>query len=136
MANGLNYIHSKRFVHRDIKPANILFQLNKASTCPITFKISDFGFVKVTSEEGSFSLSEIKGTKNYMAPELLEPLNEKGTIRSSSANRPKGSHAADVFAMGCVFYYFWTNGQHPFEKGLSIGENIIDNKYDISGIYL
>ena len=136
MADGLDYIHSNKFVHRDIKPGNILFQLNEASNVPITFKISDFGFVKVTSEEGSFSQSGIKGTLEYMAPEFLKPLNKKGTSRSHSANLPKGRQSADVFAMGCVFYFFLTSGQHPFGEGFSIAVNILENRYDISGIYL
>jgi serine/threonine protein kinase len=136
MANGLNHIHLKKFVHRDIKPGNILFKLNEDSNVPITFKISDFGFVKMTSEEGSFSQSEIKGTERYMAPERLQLSKEEGASKSQSQNLPKGSQAADVFAMGCVFYYFCTRGLHPFGESFSIMINIIANKYDISGIYI
>jgi serine/threonine protein kinase len=126
MANGLAYIHSNRFVHRDIKPANILYQLNEASNSPLTFKISDFGFVKMTSEEGTFYQSGIKGTAHFMAPEKLD----------DEEFFQKGTQAADVFAMGCVFYYFCTNDQHPFGKRYSITVNIIKNKNDISGIYI
>ena len=125
MANGLAYIHSKKLAHRDIKPGNILFQLNEPSDSPFTFKISDFGLVKMTSEEGTFYQSGIKGTPQYMAPEKLD----------DEISFQKGTQAADVFALGCVFYYFWTNGHHPFGKRHSITVKIINDKYDISGIY-
>jgi serine/threonine protein kinase len=123
MANGLAYIHSEKLAHRDIKPGNILFQLNEASDFPFTFKISDFGLVKMTSEEGTFYQSGIRGTLQYMAPEKL----------ADEDFFQRGTQTADVFAMGCVFYFFLTNGQHPFGKRHSITVNIINDKYDISG---
>jgi len=68
MADGLRYIHEKQLVHRDIKPENILFVVEADGS--MTFKISDFGLVKETTERGSFSVSGLKGTVSYMAPKF------------------------------------------------------------------
>lgn len=125
MAEGLNYIHSQGLVHRDIKPANVLI-----STGTI-LKISDFGFSKPISMNGSFSTtSGCKGTKNFMAPEYLA-LNENSE-EERKLFRPKMS--VDTFSLGCLFYCYLTKGRHLFTKPgpkkdiHSIIPNIIEGK--------
>ena len=95
MADGLRYIHEKQLVHRDIKPENILFVV-EPSNRTVTFKISDFGLVKETTENGSFSVSSFRGTVYYMAPEFLEYHEQRST---NSTNFFRGSQAADVFRL-------------------------------------
>jgi serine/threonine protein kinase len=113
MARGLEYIHSKKLAHRDIKPLNILLS-KKMDEYENVLKISDFGFCKPTSEQGSYSLvSGLKGTITYMAPELFR-IREKGSVDTERA-----TIASDVFSLGCVFFKFLFI-VHPF------GEEVTD----------
>ena len=107
MACGVQYIHSQSVVHRDIKPSNVL--VSKSDT-NFLLKISSFGLSKYTSGTGSFSLSGVKGTPIYMAPEMLK-------LSDRSEGLARGSLASDVFSLGCVFFYFITRGLHPFGDG-------------------
>jgi serine/threonine-protein kinase/endoribonuclease IRE1 len=115
IADGLNYIHSKKLVHRDIKPDNILVsQIGY-------MKLSDFGLSKQISIRDTFSMSGQKGTHLWMAPEFYDN-NEKAT--------PK----CDVFSCGCVFFVFLTRengGIHPFgdsKDSMQIQFNIREGK--------
>jgi serine/threonine-protein kinase/endoribonuclease IRE1 len=129
IANGLHYIHSQKLVHRDVKTDNILISM----TTPIQLKLSDFGFVKKTSPQGTFSLSGVKGTLKWMAPEILEH-------RSTSTNElPHGTIQSDTFAAGCVFFYVLTRGRHPFDEPIrthhssghpdeQIRKNVLNNR--------
>ncbi len=122
IACGVHYIHSMmQLIHRDIKPDNILI----SCTDPVVMKISDFGMSKPTSSRGTFDLSSgIKGTENWMAPEILvlvdsnqnELAKERATVKS------------DIFALGCVFFYFLKEGIHPFGNGVLIPANILQFK--------
>ena len=127
MAEGLCYIHSKNLVHRDIKPDNILIS---ASATDVLLKISDFGLCKETSFQGSYSQSGINGTLHYMPPETLELMG-----RPDEFQRTRGKNSSDVFAMGCVFYYFVTRGQHPFGRDYHIPNNVKRNDSVFHGKY-
>jgi serine/threonine protein kinase len=122
IANGLHYIHSQNLVHRDVKPDNILISM----TTPVQMKLSDFGFVKKISPQGTFTQSGLKGTEKWMAPEILELL--KLMEDDEITEYPRGSIQSDTFAAGCVFFYFLTRGKHPFGISFQIGGNILKNK--------
>ncbi|KZS17821.1 Uncharacterized protein APZ42_015816 [Daphnia magna] len=100
IADGLDYIHSQKLVHRDIKPENILISSSGK------MKLSDFGLSKQISTRDTCSMSGLKGTLLWMAPEL------RGN------NEPnKATSKCDVFPCGCVFFVFLTRengGIHPF----------------------
>jgi len=121
MAEGLAYLHSKNLAHRDIKPANVLL----SSTDPAIFKWADFGLVKEFNEEGSHSFgSGVHCTWDWAAPEVLELLNEE----ESDQGIKKGSVKSDVFSAGMLFFYWLTDGVHPFGNGvLSIQSNLVFN---------
>ncbi|XP_046461319.1 uncharacterized protein LOC124207753 isoform X2 [Daphnia pulex] len=116
ITNGLNYIHSQGLVHRDVKPDNILISM----TTPIQIKLSDFGFVKKTSPQGSYTQSVLKGTLKWMAPEILE----HWMNNTSPNDLPRGTIQSDTFAAGCVFFFFLTRGRHPFDEPTM---NVIDD---------
>jgi serine/threonine protein kinase len=111
LAKGLEYIHQKRLVHRDIKPQNVLISLDFA-TRQVVMKWADFGFSKRVNERGSFSMSGVRGTYDYFAPEILKYLDEVSSNENEVQKR--GTVQSDVFAEGLVFGYFIAVGIHPF----------------------
>ena len=104
LCQALAYVHSQGIVHRDIKLGNILLAPNRHVV------LSDFGISKVlggrlrtdidvsqtmTMASGATSGGKlIMGTKGYMAPEVL---------RGAEV-----TPAADVYALGVVFFYLVT----------------------------
>jgi tRNA A-37 threonylcarbamoyl transferase component Bud32 len=66
IARGLMYLHeecSTQIIHCDIKPQNILLDDS------FTAKISDFGLAKLLMSQQTRTLTGIRGTKGYVAPE-------------------------------------------------------------------
>ncbi|MBA0850001.1 hypothetical protein Goshw_023881 [Gossypium schwendimanii] len=66
IAKGLAYLHeecSTQIIHCDIKPQNILLD-----DC-LTAKISDFGLAKLLINSKTQTLTGVRGTKGYVAPE-------------------------------------------------------------------
>ncbi len=120
IANGLHYIHSRNLVHRDVKPDNILVSM----TTPVQMKLSDFGLVKKISPQGTFTQSGLKGTEKWMAPEILELVEN---MDDNIIELPRGTIQSDTFAAGCVFFYFLTRGKHPFGNYFTIPGNILGN---------
>ncbi|XP_046457050.1 death-associated protein kinase 1-like [Daphnia pulex] len=120
LASGLEHIHSKNLIHRDIKPENVLIHIGSDET--VTMKWADFGLSKPVNERGTFTLSGLRGTANWMAPELLNSFGDnEGPIR--------GTIRSDIFAEGLVLGYFLANGLHPFgSDDFKVASNIKKNK--------
>ncbi|HQR05508.1 MAG TPA: protein kinase [Gemmatales bacterium] len=92
MVAGLAHAHAAGIIHRDIKPANILFSQDGE---PL---LLDFNLAIILDNGGA--LAEMAGTLPYLAPEQLESLVKgQGTT---------GSKAADIYAMGLIFYELLT----------------------------
>ncbi len=105
MTQGLHYIHSKKLIHRDVKPKNILISHDN----PAVIKWADFGMSRtVITGSKTFSWSKLQGTDRWLAPEL---------IAASRAEKITGSQKCDIFALGCVFFFFLVPGVHPFGEG-------------------
>ncbi|EEF30589.1 G-type lectin S-receptor-like serine/threonine-protein kinase LECRK3 [Ricinus communis] len=66
IARGILYLHEEcetQIIHCDIKPENILMD---AYMCP---KISDFGLAKLLKPDQTKTMTDIRGTRGYVAPE-------------------------------------------------------------------
>jgi eukaryotic-like serine/threonine-protein kinase len=97
-------VHTRGIIHRDLKPAN-LFLRGKAAK---DLLLLDFGIARrLDSPTGLTGSHAIIGTPHYMAPE-----------QASSSG--KITPAADVFAIGCIFYEC-LSGAHPFEAAQLVG---------------
>jgi serine/threonine-protein kinase/endoribonuclease IRE1 len=72
LATGLDYIHKMKLFHRDLKPENVLIWVDSKADNKILMKWSGFGLCEPVDESGSYDVTEIKGTLNYLAPEILE----------------------------------------------------------------
>ncbi|PRQ35231.1 putative protein kinase RLK-Pelle-SD-2b family [Rosa chinensis] len=71
IARGLLYLHeecSNQIVHCDIKPQNILLDDS------FTARISDFGLAKLLRLDQTRTITGIRGTKGYVAPEWFKNL--------------------------------------------------------------
>lgn len=97
ICEGLAYIHQNGETHRDIKADNILIVNGIA-------KISDFGIGRFLERDTTTltTTSESWGTYGYAAPELYD----KGNFR-------EGSKAIDIYALGSLLYYIFSDGSLP-----------------------
>lgn len=123
ICRALEYIHSQGYVHFDIKPDNILvtryktagikegskvqYEVDPTSTIQSVYakpnvKVIDFGLAeKIT---GSFSFA-IKGTLNYLAPEIL--------------NGQTPDKRADLYSLGVTLYQV-ANRNLPFYQDVGV----------------
>ncbi|WCJ19005.1 G-type lectin S-receptor-like serine/threonine-protein kinase LECRK3 [Euphorbia peplus] len=81
IARGLTYLHeecSTQIIHCDIKPQNILLDDS------LTARISDFGLAKLLMSDQTRTLTGIRGTKGYVAPEWFRnmPITAKVDVYS------------------------------------------------------
>jgi serine/threonine-protein kinase/endoribonuclease IRE1 len=125
LALGLEHIHKSGLIHRDIKPENVLIWTNSGNG-QVLMKWADFGLSKPVNERGTFSMSGVKGTTGWLAPELLKLLDDEETVEGESEIR--GTVKTDVFEEGLVFGYYLTGGVHLFGSSLQRATNATDEK--------
>lgn len=140
LVEGVEHLHKLKIVHRDIKPQNVLIDKNG------NVKISDMGLAKKLANDNS-STTLSKGTVGWQAPEIIlqrsiqesetkeRRSSSSGTTSSdsSTSQKVKVTKKVDIFSLGCLIYYILT-GNHPFGDNLSREYNIINRKYELSGI--
>ncbi|EOX92961.1 Receptor-like protein kinase 1, putative [Theobroma cacao] len=81
IARGLAYLHDEcgtQIIHCDIKPQNILLDDS------FTARISDFGLAKLIMNDQTRTLTAIRGTRGYVAPEWFRnmPITAKVDVYS------------------------------------------------------
>ena len=100
-ARGLEHAHSRGVIHRDVKPANLLIDENGR------VRLLDMGLALVLAgDEESLTVANnenVLGTADYLAPE-------------QALNSHTVDHRADLYGLGCTFYYLLT-GRPPFSEG-------------------
>jgi len=134
LSEGLFYIHSNGFVHRDVKPGNVLISL-KSNSEESMLKWSDFGLSKPVNERGTFSNSGVKGTRDWLSPEILKIM-QANPNDTTNENSKRGTIKSDTYALGEVFFYIISGGNHPFGQldDFSIPKNVVaDYKINMEG---
>ena len=99
LANGLEYLHRRRFVHRDVAARNVLLDSH------LNAKIADFGMTREGADNDSEAYYRArKGGAvpvRWTAPEALE--------------QARFSTATDVWAYGVTAWEIFTNGTSPYQ---------------------
>ena len=105
LAGAVQCSHENSILHRDIKPGNVLLFPHASGITeefPYVPRLGDFGLAKLLeSGELDTVTSQLVGTPQYMAPELLN-----GLAQPSDAS-------SDIYALGAVLYCLIV-GQPPF----------------------
>jgi serine/threonine protein kinase len=77
----VHFLNSNNIYHRDLKPENFLILTEKNGN--VFLHLSDFGVAKNTKPEyyrATTSVGVIKGTVEYLAPEILDASKKKLNI--------------------------------------------------------
>jgi len=117
LMDAIKHVHGQNIVHRDLKPENILLDDN------YNVKLTDFGFAKVL-QHGE-TITDVSGTPNYMAPEVLQCAMYEGS--------PGTSFPVDIWACGVIMYTLLV-GCPPFwhRKQMVMIRNIMEGKYSLT----
>jgi tRNA A-37 threonylcarbamoyl transferase component Bud32 len=91
--HGLMACHEQHVYHRDVKPANIVLSDNGA------VHLVDFGIARIVGENPLTVDSNVIGTPEFLAPELLTD--------------HRAGQATDLWALGVTLYYA-LEGRSPF----------------------
>ncbi|TFY80762.1 hypothetical protein EWM64_g3251 [Hericium alpestre] len=147
VSSGLHYLHALDIVHRDIKPTNILISPGRTGPGEGAHRIliSDFGLCKrlgLGDGQPLSPTSAVQGTDGWCAPEIIRgevvfddlvDLNSTSPQPSDDTSIPgiqgdknRLKKSLDIFALGLLFYFTLTHGQHAFgseERNLNILRN-------------
>jgi len=88
---GVQHLHTNRIVHRDLKPENLLLS---SKDIDADIKITDFGLSEIFEEGQPMQMSRAVGTPGYLAPEILELLD----------NGKPYSKEVDLWSIGVILY--------------------------------
>ncbi len=109
--HGLKHAHSKSIIHCDLKPSNI-FICNDG-----TVKILDFGISQTIRDAKNNSKNELRGTIEYMAPEIIS--GGKTSIKS------------DFYSLGVLLFKMASNRlPYNYESKTELKNKILEGKLD------
>ena len=77
----VHFLNTNNIYHRDLKPENFLMTTEKSGN--FYLHLSDFGLAKNTKPDyyrATSTVGVIKGTVEYLAPEILEASKKKPNI--------------------------------------------------------
>jgi len=109
VSSGMAYIHDCNVVHFDLKPENIL--LTKSGQA----KLCDFGISKKYSQPNHVTVNKtmsfVRGTPPYMAPEILE-----------GGNSDQIGSKSDVYSFGVVLWQLFHMRDYPYPPAWTVGK--------------
>jgi serine/threonine protein kinase len=127
MAEDLAKLHAVHVIHGDIKPENFIY-VKKGPT----YDAYEMDFDIAYPDDKILSDLSIGGSEGYMAPELLDYIEGEGDVPPTVIT-PK----VDVFSLGVVFHFLWTNEFPQSGKYPSVAEALqhdgayrLDPKFD------
>ncbi|XP_011192234.1 inhibitor of nuclear factor kappa-B kinase subunit beta [Zeugodacus cucurbitae] len=128
LRHAIEFLHTQcRIEHRDLKPDNIVIHRTGGRRL---YKLTDFGFARSTSE--NTMLKSIVGTRNYVAPEVLDTAEYKNTVDYWSM----GIIAFELICGNLPFiphqqlYNIIINIRKKNEKCIAITEDFNENKFE------
>ncbi|XP_055354626.1 uncharacterized protein LOC129600206 isoform X2 [Paramacrobiotus metropolitanus] len=94
IARGLEFLHENNIIHGDLKPGNILVAVAEGGRRKLL--ISDLDdFVQMQGNVTcSADISQMRGTKRYMSPEMLK--------KFSQAETDSPGRKTDIWSLGCI----------------------------------
>ncbi|MEJ2103435.1 MAG: protein kinase [Ignavibacteriaceae bacterium] len=107
----LYYLHQSKYIYYDLKPENILISFNSSNP---EIRLIDLGLAEYSPSPLEY---EIKGTAQYIAPELLKKENH--------------NHSVDFYSLGIMLYrilyqHFPTDSENDLEIYKAAIENEIN----------
>lgn len=137
IARGIEYLHrgcSMKILHFDIKPHNILLDEN------LVPKVSDFGLAKFYPiEESIVSLTAVRGTIGYIAPELFyrrvgnisykSDVYSYGMLLMEMAGRRKNILDQHANSSSQIYFPSWIYDQLTLGD-LGLGEDVAEDEKD------
>ena len=160
ITEGLRHLHTLGLIHRDIKPENILVAppVDENEDTGFRWLISVFGLCKTYEFNRKASHFDdsvpnmLIHTLGWRAPEVVRwimeyddpdvegqsPGGSDGTSAGDSsalgASTGKVTKSADIFVLGCLYYYVLTQGIHPFGHVLEREAHILTNTPEFGGL--
>ena len=141
IGEGVNFLHSNGIVHGNLNPQTIV--ISQSAITGVRMKVADFGLHKfvVYENEGennggghqhqtssTLSLRMSIGHPKYWMNVKLLKFDKEGN--------PSATFNNDIFATGCLFFYYLTHGRHPFGDEKFILHNIsIGDPVNLTGNY-
>ncbi|XVE94387.1 hypothetical protein REPUB_Repub02eG0004400 [Reevesia pubescens] len=115
IVSGLAHLHELGIIHRDLKPQNVL--INKERS--LSAKLSDMGISKrLVGDMSSLTRSVTGyGSSGWQAPEQLR--------------QERQTRAVDLFSLGCVLFFCFTGGKHPYGDSIERDINIVNDRKDL-----
>lgn len=100
IAEALHYMHSQDVIHCDIKAENIfLCPQREEQRQRLVVKLIDFGLARTKTTGVRLARTEVAGTPQYMAPELIHGRSPQPSM--------------DIYSLGVLFYEM-LSGRMPF----------------------
>jgi serine/threonine protein kinase/tetratricopeptide (TPR) repeat protein len=112
----LFYLHQSNYIYYDLKPENIL--ISEVDNYPF-IKLIDLGLAEKYSAQSEYA---VKGTAQYIAPELLK--------------KEEYNHSVDLYSLGMLLYKI-VYDKFPFESAseIKIYKAQIEKEFDYSDSY-
>ena len=127
ITEGVRHLHEcdTPVQHQDIKPTNILWTNDTSGQFASgkRFVVSDFDMSRFSGDPSSNKSHY--GTEGWSAPEMWD------------AERGSRTIAADIFSLGCVYFYVVTGGRHPFgmlDSRRELQDSIMRNQVSLGGV--